>query len=53
MFLRSILLGAVAAVLFVAPASADVTIEPLKPCYVVAQETQRELVTIKAGGFTP
>jgi len=54
MFLRSILLGAATAVLFAAPASAAMpSIDPLKPCYVVAQETQRELVGVNATGFTP
>src|SRR6478735_4847024 len=53
MFLRSILLGAATAVLFAAPAAAAVSIEPLHPCYVVAREDQRELVSIKAAGFTP
>jgi hypothetical protein len=52
MFLRSTLLGAVLAALVTSPASADVTLDPLKPCYVVAQETQRELVSINAHGFT-
>ena len=53
MFLRSILLGAAATVLFAAPAAAEPKLDELKPCYVVAQETQRELVAINATGFTP
>ncbi len=53
MFLRSILLGAAAAVLIAAPASAEPVLADLKPCYVVAQENQRELVPIDATGFTP
>jgi len=53
MFLRSILIGAAVAVLFTSPASAQLSIEPLHPCYVVAREDQRELVSVKAGGFTP
>src|SRR4051794_19313661 len=52
MFLRSILLGAAVTVLFAAPAAAA-DIVPLKACYVVAQEDQRELVKIDAVGFTP
>jgi len=52
MFLRSILLGAAAAALFAAPAAADPMLTPLQPCYVVAQENQRELVQIDATGFT-
>jgi hypothetical protein len=52
MFLRSILLGAAVAVLFAAPASADLFLNPLQPCYVVAQKDQRELVYIDATGFT-
>src|SRR3954449_6867138 len=52
MFLRSILLGAAVAVLFAAPASAEPFLNPLQPCYVVAQEDQRDLVSIDATGFT-
>src|SRR3954469_24469209 len=52
MFLRSILLGAAATVLFAAPAAAEPFLTPLQPCYVVAQKNQRELVHIDATGFT-
>jgi len=52
MFLRSIVIGAAAAALLAAPASAEVTLDPLKRCYVVAREDQREFVSINAHGFT-
>jgi hypothetical protein len=53
MFLRSLFSGAVLAALITTPASAAVTLDPLKPCYVAAQETQRELIDVAASGFTP
>jgi hypothetical protein len=58
MFLRSMILGAAAAVLISAPALAQqpsVTLAELAPCYVSAQAdpTQREQVKVAAGGFTP
>jgi hypothetical protein len=53
MFLRSLLTGAVLATLITTPASAGVSLDPLNPCYVVAQEDQRELMKITAHGFTP
>ncbi|MBE2316763.1 hypothetical protein DVA67_012335 [Solirubrobacter sp. CPCC 204708] len=53
MLLRSTIVGIAAAVLAAAPAFAQPQlVEPLKPCYVVAQENQRELVTVHAAGFT-
>jgi hypothetical protein len=53
MLLRSILTGAAFAALIPASASAAPTIDPLKRCYVAAQETQREYVIVTAAGFTP
>jgi hypothetical protein len=54
MLLRSMFTGAALAVLAAAPASASPVLDPLKPCYVAAQEEQREFVPIhvQAGGFT-
>src|SRR3954447_12303011 len=51
MFLRSMLLGAVVAALVPASASAA-TVDALKRCYVVAQEKQRESISITGRGFT-
>jgi hypothetical protein len=55
MLLRSMFTGAAFAVLAAAPASASTVMSPLKPCYVAAQEQQREFVTVQVGlgGFTP
>src|SRR3954452_12279863 len=53
MLLRSITLGAALAVLAAAPAVAAPALAPLKPCYVAAQEDQREFVKVDATGFTP
>jgi hypothetical protein len=54
MFLRSMFTGAALAVLAAVPASASPVLAPLKPCYVAAQEEQREFVQVhvEAGGFT-
>jgi hypothetical protein len=52
MFVRSMLLGAAVAALASAPASATVTLDPLKRCYVVAQADQREPLDIVGRGFT-
>src|SRR5690349_7173535 len=52
MLLRSMFLAAAATALPAAPAAADPGLV-LKPCYVVAQENQRELVNIVATGYTP
>jgi hypothetical protein len=55
MLLRSMFTGAALAVLAAAPASASPVLDPLKPCYIAAQEEQREFVSIQvqAGGFAP
>jgi len=54
MFLRSLLSAGVLAVLVAAPAQAAPELtKPLNPCYLVAQESQRQLVFIEAKGFTP
>jgi hypothetical protein len=56
MFLRSMIVGAAAAVLISTPAFAQqVTLADLAPCYVSAQldPKQREQVKVAAGGFTP
>jgi hypothetical protein len=54
MFLRSLLSAGVLAAIFAAPAQAvpELT-KPLNPCYLVAQESQRQLVAVEAKGFTP
>jgi hypothetical protein len=57
MLLRSTLLATVFAALCAAPAFAQdppvpTTLDALKPCYVAAQEKQRELVEVKGHGFT-
>jgi len=46
-------LGAALAALVTTPAAAQVTLDSLKPCYVAAQEGQRELIAISGHGFTP
>ena len=53
MFLRSILLGAAAAVLLRLRPRRNPTLDQLKPCYVVAQENQRELVRDRRHGLHP
>ena len=54
MFLRSIVSSVAIAALFAAPAqAAPELVTPLDPCYVVAQENQRQPVLVAAKGFTP
>ena len=55
MLLRSTLLAAALAALSAAPAPAQTPpgLDPLKPCYVVANENQREFVPVIGHGFTP
>jgi hypothetical protein len=55
MLVRTTLLAAAFAALFAAPASAQAppTLDAIRPCYVAAQETQRESVAITGHGFTP
>jgi hypothetical protein len=54
MFLRSFVTSLVVSAAVAAPASAQVKLTlPLEPCYVVAQESQRQAITIAASGFTP
>lgn len=54
MFLRSIVSAVAIAALFAAPAqAAPELVTPLDPCYVVAQENQRQPVLVAAKGFTP
>lgn len=53
MFLRTTLTVTALLALFAAPASAAELTQPLKPCYVVASEDQREPIDIAAKGFTP
>lgn len=53
MFLRTTLIATSLLALVAAPASAAELTTPLKPCYVVASEGQRENVDIAAKGFTP
>jgi hypothetical protein len=54
MLLRTIASSVALAAVFAAPAQAQPTlVEPLKPCYVVAQQEQRETIAINATGFTP
>src|SRR4051794_26497164 len=52
---RLILAAAALAALVPAPASAATVLKPLKPCYVVATEAQREYVVLEAlsQSFTP
>src|SRR5689334_13331839 len=52
MLKRPMLLGAALAVLLSTPASAQVTLAELAPCYVSAQNDS-QLVDVAAGGFTP
>jgi hypothetical protein len=55
MFLRTIVTSVAFATLFAGSASAQTppVIQPLLPCYVVAQESQREPLSVVASGFTP
>jgi hypothetical protein len=54
MLLRTILVAATFAAFAAAPAAAAPTLQPpLKPCYVAAQEEQREYVVVDGSGFTP
>src|SRR4051812_7643375 len=53
MLLRSLPAALAFAALAAAPAWATPVMAPLKPCYVAAQEEQREYVAVNASGFTP
>jgi hypothetical protein len=53
MFLRSITAATALSAALAAPAQAAPTLAALNPCYVAAQEGQREYVTVKGTGFTP
>ncbi len=53
MLLRSLFVAAAIAALAAAPASAEPVLNDLKPCYVAAQEEQREPVLVEGAGFTP
>src|SRR4051812_37021646 len=54
MFLRTSLPTAALALIAAAPAAAAPELtQPVKRCYVTAQENQRELIDIRATGFTP
>jgi hypothetical protein len=54
MFLRTFVPSVVLSALLATPAAAQVRLDTaLAPCYVVAQQNQRQLVTIEASGFTP
>jgi hypothetical protein len=53
MLLRTLLLTAAFAAFGAAPAAALPQLQPLKPCYVAAQEEQREFVVVDGSGFTP
>jgi hypothetical protein len=53
MLLRTLLLTAAFAAIGAAPAAALPQLKPLKPCYVAAQEEQREFVVVDGFGFTP
>jgi hypothetical protein len=53
MLLRTLLLTAAFAALGAAPAAALPQLQPLKPCYVAAQEEQREFVVVDGFNFTP
>jgi hypothetical protein len=53
MLLRTLLLTAAFAAIGAAPAAALPQLQPLKPCYVAAQEEQREFVVVDGSGFTP
>jgi hypothetical protein len=53
MLLRTFLLATAFAAIGAAPAAALPTLQPLKPCYVAAQEEQREWVVVDGLNFTP
>jgi hypothetical protein len=53
MLLRTLLLTAAFAAFGAAPAAALPQLQPLKPCYVAAQEEQREFVVVDGFNFTP
>ena len=54
MLVRSMLVAAAFAALSAAPAAAAPSLAPFpKPCYVAAQEEQREYVPVVGAGFTP
>jgi hypothetical protein len=53
MLLRTLLLTAAFAAFGAAPAAALPQLRPLKPCYVAAQEDQREFVVVDGFDFTP
>ena len=55
MLLRTTFLAAAFAALSATPASAQdpPALDAVKPCYVAAQETQREFVTVSGHDFTP
>jgi hypothetical protein len=54
MLLRTIAPTVVLVAVLAAPASAQVKLDvALKPCYVVAQQSQREPINVFAAGFTP
>lgn len=53
MLLRSIPLAVVFAAFAAAPASADIQLQPLKDCYVAAQEGETEGILVQGTGFTP
>jgi hypothetical protein len=57
MLLRTMLLAAVVSALSAVPALAQTTDPPfldgIKPCYVAAQESQREYVAVSGHNFTP
>jgi hypothetical protein len=53
MLLRTLLLTAAFAAIGAAPAAALPQLNPLKPCYVAAQQEQREFVVVDGFSFTP
>ncbi len=54
MFLRTTVSTLLLAAALAAPAAAQTgLVQPLDPCYVVAQPDQRQLIEVKAAGFTP
>src|SRR5690349_4141216 len=53
MFLRTTLIAVTLTAFVAAPASAAELTQPLKPCYIVASEAQREPIDVVAKGFTP
>jgi hypothetical protein len=53
MLLRTLFVAAAFAAFGAAPAAALPQLKPLKPCYVAAQEEQREFVVVDGFDFTP